>query len=183
MKGRLERWALRFDALSLRERAAIFGAVAVVFVFLANTFLIERQSASSRQLKQQIESQKQQLSAYEVQANALQQAKALDLDAVNRDRLQRAQQELSQLEMELASAQKGLVSAERMPALLQEVLRQQHGLQLVELRTLPVTPLVERTAKDDKSASAAAAPASDAAATTSVTPGAAPAPGGPERHL
>jgi MSHA biogenesis protein MshJ len=181
MKGRLERWALRFDALSLRERAAIFAAVAVLFVFLANTFLIERQSASSSQLKLQIENQKQQISNYEVQANALQQAKAMDLDAVNRERLQHAQQELSQLEMELASAQKGLVSAEHMPALLQDVLRQQHGLQLVELRTLPVTPLVERTAKDDK-----AAPAADAAVAAGATPGtgSATAPAaGQERNL
>ncbi len=158
MKGRLERWALRFDALSIRERAAIFAAAAVIFVFLANTFIIERQSASSRALKQQIDNQKAQLSAYDIQANALQQQKAGDLDAANRARLQRAQQQLTQLESDLALAQKGLVSAERMPALLQEVLREQHGLQLVELRTLPVTSLVERS-KDEGSTK----PAQDAA--------------------
>jgi MSHA biogenesis protein MshJ len=157
MKARLERWALRFDALSLRERAAIFAAVAVLFVFLANTFLIERQSAAGRQLQQQIESQKTQLSTYDTQAQVLQQQKSADLDAANRERLQHAQQELSQLESELAAAQKGLVSAERMPALLQEVLREQHGLQLVELRTLPVTSLMEKP-KDEKGAK----PASDA---------------------
>jgi MSHA biogenesis protein MshJ len=175
MKAKLERWALRFDALSLRERAAIFAAVAVVFVFLANLLVIERQTASSKVLKQQIENQKAQLSAFEVQAKALQQATANDLDATNRERLQRAQQELSQLETELGTAQKGLVSAERMPALLQEVLRQQQGLQLVELKTLPVTPLVDRAPKDASST----AKQGDAAA-----PGvAADAATGPERNL
>jgi MSHA biogenesis protein MshJ len=55
-----------------------------------------------------------------------------------------------------------MVSAELMPTLLQDVLRQHHGLQLVELRTLPATSLVERTAKDDKPAKPGELPAVDA---------------------
>jgi MSHA biogenesis protein MshJ len=164
MKARLERWALRFDALSLRERAAVFAAVAVLLVFLANTLVIQRQRTSSHQLTELIDSEKSQLSAYEVQVKALEQAKTMDLDAANRDRLQRAQQQLSQLDTELAAEQNGLVGADQMPILLQDVLRRQSGLHLVELRALPVMPLIPRPAKDDKAAKPAVETAAPAAA-------------------
>jgi MSHA biogenesis protein MshJ len=164
MKARLERWAVRFDALSLRERAMIFGATAVVLVFLANVFVVERQTASTKKLTQSIDEQKAQLVIYDAQIVVKQKEKESDVDAANRNRLQQAQKELSQLEADLALAQRGLVSAERMPAVLRDILRQHAGLQLVELRTLPVAALLEKPAKEDKPAApgeAAAAAASD----------------------
>jgi MSHA biogenesis protein MshJ len=160
MKARLERWAVRFDALSLRERAMIFAAAAAALVFLVNLLLIQRQSDANQTLTKSIENQKAQLSDFAIQQHSLEQAMATDVDAANRARLQHAQQQLSQLETELVLAQKGLVSAERMPLLLQDILRQHQGLQMVELRTLPVTSLIDHS-KDEKSVtggSAAAAP-------------------------
>jgi MSHA biogenesis protein MshJ len=176
MNLRLERLATRFDSLVLRERVAVFAAVAVVVVFLANLLIIEPQSRNMRQMNQSVKEQSMQLKSLQDQIKVLQQAGSTDLDSLNRERLQKAQEQLSQLEVELDAAQKGLVSAERMPALLQDVLRQQPGLQLVELRTLPVTALVDRSGqKDEKSPK---------------TPGDTAAPGagggaafGPERNL
>jgi MSHA biogenesis protein MshJ len=164
MKARLERWAVRFDALSLRERAMIFAAAAAALVFLANVFVIDRQSTSTKKLSQSIDEQKVQLKIYDTQVKLKQIELESDVDAANRNRLQQAQKELSQLEADLALAQRGLVSAERMPVVLRDILRQHAGLQLVELRTLPVTALIEKPAKDDKPVApgeAAAAAASD----------------------
>jgi MSHA biogenesis protein MshJ len=181
MKARLERWAVRFDALSLRERAMIFAAVAVVVVFLANLFIIQRQSDANRALTNNIKSQQAQLSDFEAQRHLLEQALAADVDAANRARLQRAQQELSQLESELALAQRGLVSAERMPVLLQEILRQHQGLQLVELRTLPIAVLIDHS-KDDKASAGGDAAATASAKNPAVGDKSAPVPGG-DRNL
>jgi MSHA biogenesis protein MshJ len=141
MRARLERWALRFDALALRERAMIFAGSAVVLIFLANVLIIERLTANAHRLNALISSQSSVLTTTEYQVKALQQALGVDLDAANRERLLLAQQQLSQLESQFSTAQKSLVSAELMPALLQDVLRQHQGLKLVELRTLPVMAL------------------------------------------
>jgi MSHA biogenesis protein MshJ len=176
VKAQLDRLAARFDALLLRERVMVFAGAAVVLVFIAYKLVIEPQMNDGRRLKQAIADQNMQLSAMQIQVKGLEQAKVMDLDTANRERLTRAQAQLSQLESELAAAQKGLVSAELMPSLLQDVLRQHHGLQLVELRTLPVVSLIERTApKDEKTAKA---PGDTAPPAAGATP-----PGGPERNL
>jgi MSHA biogenesis protein MshJ len=180
MKARLERWAVRFDALSLRERAMIFAAAAVVVVFLANLFVIQRQSDANRALTANIKNQKAQLDDFEAQKHLLEQALASDVDAANRVRLQQAQQELSQLESDLALAQRGLVSAERMPVVLQDILREHQGLQLIELRTLPVTSLLDATKVGKAPAGGDAAAAADK--NPAVGDKTAPAPGS-ERNL
>jgi MSHA biogenesis protein MshJ len=167
MKARLQRLALRFDSLALRERIFVFAGVAAVMVFIANFLIIERQSANQRQLKQAIESQNSALANTETQIKLLQQALSVDIDAVNREHLQAAQSQLSQLESELNAAQKSLVSAELMPALLQDVLHQHQGLKLIRLRTLPVTAVFESPAgKDDKAAKTGAETAAPAAIDT-----------------
>jgi MSHA biogenesis protein MshJ len=151
MNARLEKWATKFDALALRERVLVFAAVALAFGFIAYKLVLEPQMLNSQRQAQVIADQGVQLSALQTQIKALEVAKGVDLDTANRVRLQKAQEQLSQLEVELGAAQKGLVSAELMPSLLQDVLHQYHGLQLVELRTLPVKSLTDRPApKDDK---------------------------------
>jgi MSHA biogenesis protein MshJ len=151
MNARVEKWAARFDALALRERVLVFAAAALVFGFLAYKLVLEPQLVNSQRQTQVIADQGVQLSALQTQIKALEIARGVDLDAANRERLQKAQEQLSQLEVELGAAQKGLVSAELMPSLLQDVLHQYHGLQLVELRALPVKSLIDRPApKDDK---------------------------------
>ena len=51
--------------------------------------------------------------------------------------------ELAELDGSIASLQQNLVPAQRMSAVLQEMLSRDGGLELVSLRTLPVTALVE----------------------------------------
>jgi MSHA biogenesis protein MshJ len=170
VKARLQRLALRFDALALRERIFVFAGAAAVLVFLANFLIIERQSANQRQLKQAIDSQNLALGSAETQIKLLQQALSVDIDAVNREHLQAAQAQLSQLESQLNAAQKSLVSAELMPALLQEVLHAHQGLKLIRLRTLPVTAVFESpVGQDDKAAKSGAETA--APATGEAAPG------------
>ena len=172
----MKRLAARFDAYSLRERVMLFAGLAVVLVFIADRTLIEPQLAQSKILASRIADQATQLGSLEVQIKALQQAQANDPDAVNRGRVERAQQQLSQLESEFAASQKGLVRAENMAALLGSVLKEHRGLQLVDLRTLPPLQLLERAA--DKAADAGT-PAAAGPAPTAV----AAAPAGAERNL
>jgi MSHA biogenesis protein MshJ len=147
VSARWQQWMARFEALSLRERVMVFVAVAAVVVFLGNQLAVEPQSAHGTLLKRQIADNKTQLGNLEIQVTAFQQAQANDPDLLNRERVKLAQRQLSELESKFAASQKGLVPADRMAGLLQDVLRQHKGLELVELRTLAPAPLVDRPAQ------------------------------------
>ena len=166
MNARWQEWMARFDAFSLRERVMVFAAAAAVVVFLANQFAAEPQAARGRLLAKQIADGKTQLGNLEAQVKALQVAQANDPDQLNRDRVKLAQRQLSELESKFASSQKGLVPADRMAGLLQDVLRQHKGLALVELKTFAPAPLIPRSAQKaaaDNSGDPAAASAAETA--------------------
>ena len=162
MNALWQQWSARFDALSLRERIAVFGAIAAVLVFVANALVIEPQSVRGKILARQIADQTALLASLGSQMKALQLAQANDPDVVNRERIKRAQGQLSELEAQFAANQKSLVPADRMARVMQDVLRQHQGLQLVELRTLNPVPLIQRPAAKpatpDKAAEVTPAP-------------------------
>lgn len=147
MSARWQEWLARFDAFSLRERVMVFAAIAAVVVFLANQLVVEPQAARGRLLARQIADNKTQLGNLDDQAKAMQQAQANDPDLLNLERVKLAQRQLSEFEGKFKASQKGLVPADRMAGLLQDVLRQHKGLELVELRTLAPAPLVARSAQ------------------------------------
>ena len=83
-----------------------------------------------------------------------------------RQQLDALRAQLRATEREFESLQNGLVQPQHMGALLQSLLAEQHGLRLIGLRSLPVTPLGEAALPSrkaaGKSAVAAAAPAATA---------------------
>ena len=161
MNAELKRLADRFDAYSMRERVMVFAATAAVIVFVANLAMVEPQVARARAMTTQMQEKKTLGANLDLQSQALKQTQASDPDVQNRNRVTQAQQQLSNIEAQFLSSQKGLIAADRMASLLETVLRQHRGLQLVELRTLAPVPLIDRTAA--KSAQGQATPGAAAA--------------------
>ena len=161
MNAELKRLADRFDAYSMRERVMVFAATAAVIVFVANLAMVEPQVARARAMTTQMQEKKTLGANLDMQIQALKQTQASDPDVQNRNRVTQAQQQLSNIEAQFLSSQKGLIAADRMASLLETVLRQHRGLQLVELRTLAPVPLIDRTAA--KSAQGQAMPGAAAA--------------------
>lgn len=133
-----QQWAAKFAALTRRERAIIAGAVLVgggflIFNFGIDPFLTKVRSANRAEAVARTE-----LTRHQSMAAALN-AKNFDPDAANRSRLTKARQELTALSARLASFEAGMVPPARMQAFLEGLLARNRSIELLGLKTLPVT--------------------------------------------
>lgn len=143
MKKHWEQLALKIDALSLRERAMAFAIAALVPVTLINTLVLDPLLAARKQRVQQIKLDQQQIAAAQAEIKFIISGHGDDPDAANRARLQMLKQQSGQLHADLAVVQQNLVTPDKMVSLLEEILKKNKQLQLVSLKTLPVTQLSE----------------------------------------
>lgn len=141
MKELIKRYADRIDAATPRERVMIFLAATLVLVFIANAALIEplrvkqkRDAAETVQLAQEIQTVQGQLAV-------MVQSVSRDLDAPNRAKLAALREQLAQLNARVAEEQRRFTPPDRMRDVLEEMLRRNKGLALLDLKTLPVTSI------------------------------------------
>jgi MSHA biogenesis protein MshJ len=137
----LKRYVERIDNASLRERALLFGAAALVLVFIVNYALIEPLRAKQRRLVAETAQRERELRTVqaEVQRQAL--SRAADPDAQNRRRATELRAELASLEAGILAEQRRFTSPQRMREVLEEMLERDKRLRLVDLKTLPITDL------------------------------------------
>lgn len=140
-KQQWQRLAERVDAMSLRERALIFLAAALVLVTVVNTLLIEPLLTRQQAMSQQIVQTQAKTSALQIQIQALVTARSADPDAPLRARMAQLQADSAEAGQALQEIQSGLVAPRQMPALLEDILRRNRGLRLVALKTLPMENL------------------------------------------
>lgn len=135
----------KVDGLTLRERAFMFLLAAFLMFTLANTFLFDPLLAKEKALSAQLQQQQEKMKELEAQMQAQLQARRVDEDLPLRPRLLQLEQQLQEQEGYLQSRREQLVEPDKMAELLKQVLNQNGKLQLVELKTLPVSPLVAST--------------------------------------
>lgn len=141
MKALLRRYADRIDAATLRERTMIFLAATAALVFLANALLLAPLRVKQRRIVAETKQIAQELQAVQSKLPALMQNAARDPDAPNRARLAALRDQLAQLNGRIMQEQRRFTPPERMRDVLQEMLRRNKGLALLDLKTLPVTPV------------------------------------------
>lgn len=143
LREQLASLAAKVDALSLRERALIFCAIAFLVVSLADTLflspLLQQQKAVYAQLVQQQEKMKE----VQAQQMVLTQAQQADVNSPQRQRIRELREQIEAGEAFLKDKRNKLVPPEEMAALLEQVLRRNAGLQLQAMETLPVAPFIE----------------------------------------
>lgn len=133
----------RIDGLALRERGMVFMAGALLVLTLFSTAVIDPMSAREKQLSQQIRQDQQQIAALQSEIQARVSAHRADPDTAERIRLQQLQRESTEIREQMKGMQNGLVAPEKMPALLEDLLKRDGKLQLRSLKTLPVAVLNE----------------------------------------
>ena len=143
LKAQWQRLADRVDAMSLRERALIFLAIAIVLIVLVNTMLIDPLLTRHKKLQQEITQTQEKTSAMLTQIQTLVKTWNVDPDIALRSRLAQLREQSDQTGKTLEDIQSGLVSPQRMPTLLDDILRHNRSLHLVALKTLPVKVLGE----------------------------------------
>lgn len=168
MKERWKQLSARFAALAPRERALLPGAVCFAILMLGYLLVVEPAYKERRSLQQRLAQDTNDLAIAQDQLTVLQ-AKLKNPDAELRAQLGALRQQARQADDQFKKLQSSLVPAQDMSDWLSGLLQAQRGLQLVGLRTLPVTSVTELA--DGKKPVAPAVAASAPAADTSTPDG------------
>lgn len=136
VKEQWQKLSARFDALVMRERVLVLGAVVVGTAFLFDTIAIRPLEVRMKRLVQQVAEARQNIKVAEITLSS--QEAVADPDTVKRSYRDALRKQLAEIDQSMLGLQRGLVPPEKMAKLLEEMLARGGGLQLVSLRTLPV---------------------------------------------
>jgi len=153
----------RFDGMSLRERALIVAAAAVVVYFVLNLLVIGPNEARSKALKQGIATQKTELETTTKMMSVLSEVLKRDPNAQQQAQLDAIKRTIVEVDALLAEFDSAAPQAAG--AILREVLGATPGLELVSLKTLPAVVAFETKAAPVVAAKPAPAGAKPAIAT------------------
>jgi MSHA biogenesis protein MshJ len=162
MKERVSALRAKLDAMSVRERVMVFGAAVALVTFVLHSLLLGPLLKRQGELRAQIEQQQASMSAIDAEITAQVRGYVIDPDQDSRAHLVALQADAEALRQNLRAMQSGLIEPERVAPLIETMLKANGRLQLVALKTLPMTVL-------NAAAPGAAAPAG-------VAPAPAPAP-------
>jgi MSHA biogenesis protein MshJ len=161
LKLRWAQWVAKYAALTQRERAIVAAAIVLgggflIFNFGIDPFLLKARSASRAETSARAEVAQQSVVLAQLTAQNA------DPDAVNRGKLAQAKKDLAAISDRLARFEAGMVPPARMQAFLQGLLARGSAIEVIGLRTLPVT-LVGAPAADKAETAAKDKPAAPAA--------------------
>ncbi|SBT03182.1 conserved hypothetical protein [Candidatus Accumulibacter aalborgensis] len=153
MKEQWLKFAVRYDALQLRERwllaAAMLGGIVLVGYSLFVEPVLKRLQLAERSMTEQ----RMQISVLQAQRLALQSAEQ-DPDLVARAELAGVKNQLGEVGGRLEAIESALLPSQRMPSLLEQMIGRDTGLRLLSLRSLPLAPLVDKKTSVDETAPA-----------------------------
>jgi MSHA biogenesis protein MshJ len=148
-------YAKRIDAMSLRERVAVFIGAVLVLVAIADYGMLEpilrRQKISAQDNQRQLD----EIRAMQVQLQAYAQAQLSEGANAKRQRLEKRRAELAELDRALGGGGGEMVTPDRMTRMLGEILKRNPEVELVSLRSLPAIGLTQVPTADSPASSAA----------------------------
>lgn len=136
---------LKLDVMSLRERVLTFFALLAVLIAIAYLLLISPLLSKQKSVSEQIAQQQKQMQEMKSQLVALEKNRMDDAHSPLRQRLLQSKKKLTEVEEVLRGQGKCLVEPEKMVALLEQMLKKNEHLHVVNLQTLGVTPLLEKS--------------------------------------
>lgn len=143
MKYYWELACTRIDELALRERALIFAAAGFVVILLVNSLLLDPLSAKQQALSSQVIEQQEKMKQLQAAIQAQLQARRDDESSPLRVRSAQLKEQLKALDAYLQSRSSRLVEPDKMADLLKQVLSKNGGVQLIALKTMPASPLID----------------------------------------
>lgn len=142
MNALLRHYAERIDAATLRQRLLVFLTAALALLLLGNAVLLQPQRVKQKRLVAETAQHQKELNLLQGEVRRMLGAAQSDPDAANRKRLAALRAELSILNSRIAAEERRFTAPEHMRAVLEDILDRNKGLALVDLRTLPVVPLL-----------------------------------------
>ena len=141
MKELWLRYAARFDALTMRERVAVFAAALVLLLAMVYTLLLEPEVVKQRRNSLAIVQKQSEMRAFEAQVNKMVASRAQDPDKAERERLAGLKRELGELEARIAAEERKFTAPSQMRAVVEGLLGRNRGVSLVEMKTLAATTI------------------------------------------
>jgi MSHA biogenesis protein MshJ len=131
----------KIDTRNIRERSLIFLCVIAVIFLLWN--LVVQSSIDSKQnvLEIQLKDAKAQRETLENQVATIALALATDPNLEQKNHIAQLNTTIADLDTQLGGLSRGLISADDLPRILQEMLATTSSLNLVSVQTLPVDEL------------------------------------------
>jgi MSHA biogenesis protein MshJ len=177
----LKPWMARFDSMNLRQRAGLVAATAAVLYFVLSLALVLPDEARSKAHAKRIETQKAELEAVRKDMRELSGLLERDPNAQQQAQLDGIKRKI--VETDALLAQLDAAAPQAAGAVLRELLAASPGLELVSLKTLPVTLVFQSKAAPVTPAKPAAAPANPVPAAATPAPGAKDAAPRPPRSI
>jgi MSHA biogenesis protein MshJ len=140
---RLKQMMERFDGLSVRDRAALSVAIAVVIFFVVTVTLIAPDTIRRREANAKLTNQKNELIGLQVKVGELTQQMQDDPVARMQGRRDELKKQIEDVDRELMQVEK---AAPRMGSLVREMLATSPGVSLVSVKTLPVQVVIQPAA-------------------------------------
>jgi MSHA biogenesis protein MshJ len=150
MSPRWQALSERYERLSRREKLIVLGGGILVFAVIGFNVL-EGSLKQVAQLRKQVAQTRAETQTARAQAADAVRRLAQDPNAEAQARIAAVRAEIERLDRELKTVGRGLVPPHRMAAVLQDVVTRNPRVQLIALKTLPVSHLVEEK-KDGPSA-------------------------------
>jgi MSHA biogenesis protein MshJ len=133
----------RFDALSMRERALVSGAMLIGLVLVWFVMFLEPSNVRQRLLNAELTTLQQSVLLL---TQSIQETSQSDPTQTAQREAAKLEQELAEINTQLAAKSAGLIQPERMVQVIHDVLVGQRGVTLVSLHNSPVTTLVPAAA-------------------------------------
>lgn len=159
MKALWERYAQRFDTLTVRERAMVGGALIVALLALAYTLMIEPEILKHRRMSATMQQKQAEMKAFEAQVTALIASRGQDPDRAERERLAKLNAQLGVLEARISAEERKFTAPSQMRAVIGGLLARSRGVSLVEMKTLAPATIAEARPGAAKPAAGATPPA------------------------
>lgn len=147
MKALWQKYAMRLNALSLRERVLALIAVTGVLAVLIWALAVDSPAKVTKRASAEIETHKATIASMEQQKGDLAARLAVHPDQDLLNRIGEIDQQIAEVEKTLGDKSRGLISPERMTSVVKGILQSNTKLRLVALRTIPAMPLVEPKAE------------------------------------
>lgn len=141
MKAFFKRYAERIDGATLRERVLIFLSLTLVLVFAVNAIFLEPLRAKQKRFATETAQRQKELETVQAEVQRLARSVQIDPDAGNRATQAALREQLAQLDARIAEEQRRFTPPERMRAALAEMLQRNKGVALIDLRSMPVSPV------------------------------------------
>lgn len=150
----------KIDARNLRERGLLFGCLLAIIFLLWNVLFQSSLNKTQTALETRLTDLKTQQQTLTTQVAGITLAMASDPDLEKKNHVAQLKAEIKILDDMLSGLSQGLISADNLPRLLQDVLEKSATLRLLHMQTLPVeglsweqisTPEINSTASGTKS--------------------------------